>query len=221
MQKHRAVRKLLELSRAHGTESYSLIYCNGNIIGLGTKKEQQEWIQVRITGPSRWELAHQSGPLVISSHGVFNLPKKDDPLVKFKQVYESVFGASSDAKMDEIVTSAILQTHGTMLVISEDASSEAKRLQSRSTAIAPTDLKTLGNVREVILAITAIDGAILVDKDCTCHAIGVILDGKVAKNNEGSKERGARFNSAVTYISDRTKTVIVIVSEDGMVDTLP
>ena len=47
---------------------------------------------------------------------------------------------------------------------------------------------------ELIERISGIDGAVLLDRDCKCHAIGVILDGMASQS--GDPSRGARFNSA-------------------------
>ena len=66
-----------------------------------------------------------------------------------------------------------------------------------------------------------IDGAMMFDLDLTCHSIGLILDGQVAPKNLGKKERGARYNSALTYIkNNKGDAFAVVISEDGMVDFL-
>ena len=71
-----------------------------------------------------------------------------------------------------------------------------------------------------LLPLTNIDGAVLLDPSGTCHAVGVIPDG-VAKGR-GDPARGARYNSAVRYMASHPPpTVIIIVSEDGMIDILP
>jgi hypothetical protein len=71
--------------------------------------------------------------------------------------------------------------------------------------------------------LTGIDGAVLLDTDGYCHAIGAILDGQATP--EGDPARGARFNSAVRYLRSLTDRQIpalaVVVSEDGGVDLIP
>ena len=70
--------------------------------------------------------------------------------------------------------------------------------------------------------LTPIDGAILIDPEGTCHAIGTILDGKATP--KGDPGRGARFNSAVRYVEsswDKVRCFAVVVSEDGGVDFVP
>jgi hypothetical protein len=95
------------------------------------------------------------------------------------------------------------------------AEAEARRLRRQSIQVEPTTL-TPSLVRRV----SGIDGAIIVDRDCRCHAVGVILDGLAS--DEGDPARGARFNSAVRYVNTSTSgTVCIVMSEDGYVDMIP
>jgi hypothetical protein len=69
---------------------------------------------------------------------------------------------------------------------------------------------------------TSIDGAVIIDLDGYAHAKGVILDG--IAGIEGDASRGSRYNSALTYFQFRgwqKPSMIVVVSEDGMVDVIP
>ena len=62
----------------------------------------------------------------------------------------------------------------------------------------------------------------LLDVHGTCHAIGVILDGRVSEQGTlvGNRGRGARYNSAVRYAADKRcpRSLIIVRSEDGMLD---
>lgn len=103
------------------------------------------------------------------------------------------------------------------LVISDDAKNESARLGRQCFVVKPFKLTD-----EKIQQVTAIDGAVLVDRDCVCHAIGVILDGLATK--KGDPARGARYNSALRYYelsNKKTPLVIVIISEDGMINLIP
>jgi hypothetical protein len=105
--------------------------------------------------------------------------------------------------------------HGTMLVISGDAASEAGRLGAQAIVIDPTPVATAN-----LGSLTAIDGAILLDPIGIMHAMGVILDGRATEN--GDPARGARYNSAVRYLATTNiPTMITLVSEDGMINILP
>jgi len=124
----------------------------------------------------------------------------------------------------EIVISASQQKHGTMIVITDPdtASKEIKRLSTQCISIKSFNLTSVDNIinRDILInQITKIDGAIYLDIEGKCHALGVILDG-VASNN-GISSRGARYNSALRYknLGDvQNKCVIVVISEDGMID---
>ena len=72
---------------------------------------------------------------------------------------------------------------------------------------------------DAVLAVTALDGALLVEPDATCHSIGTILDGRA--DGSGSPSRGARFNSSSRYVADHGRAVAIVVSDDGMVDLVP
>ncbi len=107
------------------------------------------------------------------------------------------------------------QRHGTMLVSSESADEEARRLRNQSIGIEPTEVTP-----ELVRRLTGIDGAILISPKGVCDAIGVILDG--IATDDGDSSRGARYNSAIRYLaSAKSPTMRLVVSEDGYVNMLP
>ncbi|WP_180228200.1 tetratricopeptide repeat protein [Priestia megaterium] len=132
------------------------------------------------------------------------------------------------SKVIHIVEHATRQKHGTMLVIAkpELAAMEIERLENQCIKVIKTDLmenKFNHKLDNLIERITSIDGALYLDIEGHCHAIGVILDG-VAEKGQGDTARGARYNSAIKYynINDiKENCVIVIISEDGMIDIIP
>ncbi|MDA2318522.1 tetratricopeptide repeat protein [Bacillus cereus group sp. BfR-BA-01511] len=123
--------------------------------------------------------------------------------------------------LEQVVMYAREQKHGTMVVITdyETAVTELKTLKKQSILIEATEI-----IPEYIKSLTSIDGAIYFDTNGKCHAIGVILDG-IAKEDIGDASRGARYNSAYRYLEKlkevNKKCVIVIISEDGMVNLIP
>ncbi len=100
----------------------------------------------------------------------------------------------------------------------DDAEGEAARLGSQAFRVKPQRLS-----RASVGQVTGIDGAVLVDPVGRCHAIGVILDGMATA--QGDRSRGSRFNSAMRYLAtinrDGGRAVVLIVSEDGMINLLP
>ncbi|MFE6076885.1 diadenylate cyclase [Paenibacillus sp. NPDC057886] len=134
---------------------------------------------------------------------------------------DAALASDKISDLDEIIRKAREQHHGTMVVItdSDTAEEELDILRKQSTLIEPCEVHP-----DHIKFLTAIDGAIYFDTEAKCHAIGVILDG-IAQPELGDASRGARFNSAYRYYSklesEGKKCVIVIISEDGMIDVIP
>lgn len=113
------------------------------------------------------------------------------------------------------------QKHGAVIVVEENAAEEADRLKNISIKIKdPLAINTTN--RNKYKTFGEIDGAILLDFDGYCHSFGVILDG-AHLNAEGNKERGSRYNSSLRYLRQnqkKSKTLIIVMSEDGGFDIL-
>jgi DNA integrity scanning protein DisA with diadenylate cyclase activity len=70
-----------------------------------------------------------------------------------------------------------------------------------------------------IRQLTQIDGAMLLDTEGYCHAIGLILDGLASEH--GDAARGARYNSAIRYVETSTHNCLaVVVSDDGLINLI-
>lgn len=210
----------------------------------GISKYSLYWITIEDHQPSNGNLVTENEQKVyrfernleIISKELINVVFKSPKLgeegyssEKFKAIMRSQFlNKPTDYKYDEsinylekIVRKSKEQKHGTMVVITDydTAVAELGKLKKQSTLIEPTKIDP-----EYIKFITSIDGAIYFDIHGKCHAIGVILDG-IARENLGDSSRGARFNSAYRYLEKITdlkkKCVIVIISEDGIVNIIP
>lgn len=78
--------------------------------------------------------------------------------------------------------------------------------------------------RELLVGLSAIDGALIADYQGNIHAIGAILDGESVV--EADMARGARYNSLKNYVNwlvgcrgyERNQCFAVIISEDGGID---
>lgn len=219
LQNTRAFRKALEMS---GTDLHLL--SNGvTASGLGLVADtydvrSESLYTVKVVGRGSWELSHVDMPLLRSDYGIIRLPKERISESFFVDTVERVFGDDVEAhKLWNLTLAATEQQHGTMLVIHKNAADEALRLAPQALAIEPHYLEA-GTLR----SLTSIDGAALVSPDGRCYAVGVILDG-TAIPGAGDPARGARYNSAVRYHSaaEPGTCVIVIVSEDGMINLLP
>jgi len=216
----RAVRKLLEISDRH---RLGLLTNGTEIIGLAHVEpsydpRHERIFEFHVVGEGQWLMRHAGIPLLEVRFGQPRLPTARIDEERFVDTATRVFTTSSKTDRDnlwQLTLAAAEQAHGTMLVVSEAAAEEAARLSAQAILIEPTVLSP-----KLLHQATSIDGAVLFDPDGTCHAIGVILDGTASA--DGDRSRGSRYNSAVRYLaSAMERTMIVLVSEDGMIDVLP
>lgn len=214
----RAARKLLELA----SRDMALHMNARDIWGLarlgGYTGGPEDLYEIRIVDHYQWELLHAGAVLMHARDGVPALPRPTVDHAKLRTDLRRIFKGISSERIKCIIAlldAAAEEEHGTMLVISGRASEEAKRLMNQSTALEPCKL-TPGLLQQL----TPIDGAVLLDLDGVCHAIGAILDGLADK--AGDPARGARYNSALRYVATREEACMaVVVSEDGGVDVVP
>lgn len=160
--------------------------------------------------------------LLTIMYGNPKFKKSEYSSAELKKHLKGVFGdkISSDniIKLEKIIDSAKEQKHGTMVVITPHAKEEADSLKNQSIPIDKSYLDM-----ELIKKVTSIDGAILLDIEGNCYAIGVILDG-LAVTAFGDPGRGARYNSAIRYAqkeSMKNNCLIIVISEDGMINIIP
>lgn len=144
-----------------------------------------------------------------------------------KQAFKNDFKKDPEEKiasLKRIVYYAKNQKHGTTLVITtpELAKAETSKLVNQSIKIENKNLASCDYLENLIYKITNIDGAIYIDTNSNCHAIGVILDG-TADERHGDSSRGSRYNSAIKYSLKEgigNSCVIIVISEDGMIDII-
>jgi hypothetical protein len=214
----RTLRKLLETSSRHGE---SLLTDGSVAYGLGRQRADypdasESVFQLLVIGDGTWELHHAGVPLATVQFGAPRLSEQRLRRERLDDIAGRVFRECDSDVLWALATAAADAEHGTMLVISERAAEEAARLGSQALTIEATRLDD-----SLVRQVTGIDGAVLVDPSGCCHAIGVILDGTAT--GQGDRSRGARYNSAVKYLASAgdTPTVILLVSEDGMINLLP
>ena len=217
----RKVRKFLELSNDNALiiSDSELIYGLGEQTGKYNPKDESLFV-INFISHFKWEVLHDNNSMMVVEYKQPNLPKERMDRVKFYSDLKRIFKDIDKSQLDDlwdITSEATKQKHGTMLVITDNAKEESTRLGKQSFSLKPLKL-TVGIVQQI----TSIDGSVLLDKDSVCHAIGVILDGLAT--DKGDSSRGARFNSAVRYYEHFGRnhpTVIVIISEDGMINLIP
>jgi len=219
---YRGIRKLLEIS---SNEMYLLCHSKG-VYGVGKLKNisydenAENLFVIEFTNHHTWVLKHSEHKMMVVEYGLPNLPSEPIGKKDFQDQTRIIFPQFSEEHLSSlwsIADRASKQKHGTMLVITDHAEQEAERLKNQSTSIRPVQLTP-----ELILPLSSIDGALLVDPTAKCYSIGVILDGIATK--KGDPSRGARFNSAIRYLDlvskQKHQCLIVVISEDGMINLM-
>lgn len=211
-----AVRKLLEAS---GSQS-DLLSDGERVYGLGVVKpdydvDSETVFSVSFTARGVWEFSHAGEALLIVQDGIPRLPTPVLDEEYLEDLVSRFFLEADQDALREAARAAGNHRHGAMLIISGDAADEAERLSPQSWSIEPTRLTT-----ELLTQLTDMDGAVLVDPQGLCHAIGVILDGTA--HGRGDPSRGSRFNNAIRYLdSERPPAIVIVYSSDGAINILP
>ena len=215
----RWARKILQMA----SERFALVCSDGKIYGLGNIKEDHDpdsldAFTVVFLDHYQWELRVGPRVLMYSRFREPKLPQASVEKAQFVSNYLRLFKRASEADAERawalFEASSILQ-HGAMLVISEDATTEAERLKDQGTAIEPVTMTS-----DLLHRVSGIDGSILLDPAGQCFAIGVILDG--IATTDSSPARGSRYNSALRYVGGApVARLAIVVSEDRTVDLVP
>ena len=214
----RASRKLLELA----SEQMPLHTDSSDIFGLctvsGYDVEKEDLFFVNVTGHQEWELRHAGVCLMTVKFGRPSLPSLGLDVDKLRFDLGRLFPDINNQQVEDLIAlikQAQTEAHGTMLLISDAAEAEAKRLSTQATPVDPIQLAP-----DLLAHLTAIDGAVILSPEGSCYAIGGILDGLACE--EGDPSRGARFNSAIRYVkSSKANCLAVVVSEDGGTTFIP
>lgn len=214
LSQHRTIRKLLQMSKKG---HYLLINSDNIAIGFGNIISLDPVFRVEFLDHLSWRLFLGDQAFLSLTNLTPLLPNADNDIKKLKAKLAHTFkdGAYNANRIIAIIQAAKKQSKGTMVVVSAQAPSEAKRLGSSAILITPAQF-TLSQVHLV----TSIDGALILDPEGICHGIGAILDGHATDN--GDPSRGARYNSALRYMNAQTDTacLIVVISEDHYIDIL-
>lgn len=215
-EEHKKIRKLLEMCN----EETWLLFSPGGVYGLGYVPEgkyissNEDVLIVRFVKHHCWEMVHNNQPLMRVTYNEPRLPQPNLNPVEMKGKLKDRIPAITDAEADHIVEIARMVSEantGTMLVVTPDAVTETERLASQCFPMKPFLLD-----KQQVPSVLKIDGAVLLDENGLCHAIGAILDGRATPL--GTSARGSRYNSAIRYVQEHKNAVALVVSEDGMVD---
>jgi len=216
------LRKLLQTSSdgfvgvSDGTHIVGLVEVSGMV--------PEEGFMVRFQGQHRWSVTAGPQRLLSCSRGFPTFPRQRLTRDRFTDTFARLFSLetrSTTADQVWLVVDAVMKSgHGGLVIVADDADTEAVRLAGQSTLVEPRVL-----LAHEAAHLSKMDGAILLDALGRCYAFGVILDGLAVE--QASRARGARFNSALRYVfgsQEREACVprlAVVCSEDGAVDLLP
>jgi len=216
----RKLRKIMELT----SECVYIISDSYWVYGLGMaiNTEVEPVFTITFEGKNKWQVSQGDNILMVVHDGIPNVYKDKINKESFLQRIIKAKGDLSHEQKNNIVSIAERAgklKHGGLIVISDRAADEAMRLGNQGLPIESIKLQ-----HDLIEQFTSIDGAILMDWDCNCYAIGVILDG-ITNENIGDSTRGSRYNSAARYCNYRNsegdKVIAIVISEDGMVNVVP
>lgn len=222
---YRMIRKLLELTNQDDCLLVNIL--NNEVVGIAYNifnVEQYNKYLLEILGHMHWVLKYNDMVVLEYKNGYYHIIDKNNNERKYVQQIEKCIKIFSDKKnyQDDLATLinySKRQKHGTMIIICTDACKEAERLCSKNRGIIVEPFDILKN-KNIIESITSIDGALLLDENFLCYAIGVILDGIAV---QGDSSRGARYNSALTYVDGIKKNhsvCAIVVSEDCFIDII-
>lgn len=211
----RWVRKLLQMA----TRETVLISNYQSISGLGHVIDRHACpYSIDFLDKHEWDFRRGDQILLRVRFGEARLPQEPISVERFADNMRRLFPGVSDFAVQRhqgVLDQMTRQTHGSMVIIAEDAASEAERLELQGTRIEPTPLTP-----ELAARASEIDGTILVDPEGLCHAIGVILDGQA--NERCTPSRGARYNSGVRYVGEGgAARMALVVSDDRTLDVIP
>jgi hypothetical protein len=219
---YRKFRKLLETT----SHDNMLITDGSHILGTGTVANtydsgEDKVFQISILSHLTWALSCNGDNLLTYDHGKITERHKVLDRTKFASVFKRILDMGEDRiwSILQMLEKLTDEKQGTTLIFSDNAAREAARLKCEGFAVEPFKVTALN-----VAAYSVIDGAMLLDPECRCHAFGVILDGD-SIGGKADASRGARYNSALRYFEKRRscgdKLCLVIMSDDGMLDVVP
>jgi len=221
------VRKLLEITYFENGKKFLGLLYNGDresVSGLiSNKKIDGNYIRILFEDKGRWTIHFKTNKkeseLTICNSKVYISDEKKN-IQKFIDIYKEMFNVNNADCAVNILKKAQLQKHGTMLIFSDHAWEECRRLNNVGYEVCCN--KKIGI--NLIEHITCIDGATFIDLKGNIVGIGMILDGEISDKCQINNSRGSRYNSAIKYTYARSekkeKCIAVVVSEDGDVNII-
>lgn len=222
---YRIIRKLLQIA---GREKVIVFDSKQfKIIGLVSNdssllKNKANFV-LEFKGHMHWVLYREEIRVIQYMNGVYNIVDDIQSEKKNRAKIEKYYRGDLQkvGEVTELIKNVSEQQHGTLVIISSNAEDEANRLSENNRGIRIKPIN-LSDHKGWIRSITSIDGALILDKKLDCHSVGTLLDGPSVR---GNISRGARYNSALSYVHWQNKekkedVMAIVISEDKMINII-
>jgi len=212
----RNIRKLLELVT---DKDFYLCVNSFKIAGI-IKTSKCVSSVIRFNKFGEWVWSMNEEPILSAKGGFYLLPPPISEIDCKIDKIQKVFPCIDKALIKTIICNKYPNGALVMIASKDDIETEVKRLKECNRCI-PISISKSSETEKLLLNFSKIDGAIFIDTETQIHAIGAILDGEGTAEEKSKISRGARYNSAKTYIANRTDGnpfCAIVISEDGMID---
>lgn len=215
------IRKLMEVSK----NDCVLVLRGWEIVAITKEEYIQEFplLMFEFLGHMHWKLCMSNRIIFRYKDGKYYTYDNRRSKAYFKESIKEIFDIE-DLNIEnllKIINISTEQKHGTSIIITDEADKETKRLCDLKRGIRLKEFN-LNEYINIIIDLTSIDGAIILDTNCNCYGIGMILDGEAVCMGDSS--RGSRYNSILNYIEIKKrknkKYIAFIISEDGMINVI-
>jgi hypothetical protein len=212
---HKHVRKLLQVV---SQSDRKLISDGDNILGIAEGPIPTLCLVAEFHG--RIGFFKFNGEGVCSfADGRYNSTTHQAKLFEVEEaLIEYEIDASVATQLFQIVTALVHNSqnekHGCTLVLDMNPAPLHISGQLLST---PMDLRE-PDLLQLACALSKVDGALHIGADCNLYGFACLLDGHTIQGEDRS--RGARYNSALRFSAEHSKTLCVVVSSDRPVSVI-
>lgn len=215
------IRKLLELTSIK--KNIGIITDTNRIYGIGSIKESNISYDVIFEEDHKLTISKNDQELISLKDNTLQFENSHLALSDFNNYISEIFpemaNSETSTNLFNIIKTLIKQQKGTILVVMKDADKYINKYRDLAILINPVPLDEK-NVEKL----SSIDGAIIIDQNCTCYGFGVVLDG--IDTGSGNRARGSRYNSSERFYNyskteNNSDLFVFILSDDGNFNFFP
>jgi hypothetical protein len=209
---YRLARKALEIS----SREFPVVSDGNELFGMVPREElvAGNFSEIQFLGRHRWKWSYGERVIFEMQDGIPLLRASGAVRADLANALARWRHVTATDRLLDIVDAVALSNHGALIIISRDAQQEAVRLGMESICFEPNTPSV-----DAISALTAIDGAVLLDLEARVHSAGIIVDGPACPL--GDAARGSRYNSAMRYVAgQRGRAMAIVFSSDGTIDII-